>query len=596
MRKNDPYSRASEAAMPRSHRIFSVPSVLPSSIPPSSDHYRKRMKQSVLDLLAFPDASDHNNSREQRGRSFLDRRSFLDKEYKNISSSKERVEKALWMFKRDVLTPYEDDPEAADNLKEEVKKFMEEQVDKGLTQEEANELKIEAIINLVKEKKEIDTFKVLRVFGKTVISYADIVTDVLVLFEFMVKNQTMAIIQGLSLGLSMLVQCLGSLVFGQPIWVGLLGLVGMKPLLEAWRDAVQAKPFPKQKMGNDFMRMFSRVVEIVFEAIPQSLIQSVALLLYPDQRSYLQFFSLLASFLTTGFMVATADRDIDTNKKTRRNESTLYGYARINCYPQIVSSIVCFTCYKAAKMFSLALLIASAHPKYTIGLLAIECFVFFLWRRAYRNWRSYVRGADGRMLSFLMHFGLYFSLLSAPFPVIRLPHLFTPRIYAGVFIYMCFINFAIVFATYRVFDARDVLPESYSWIGLSAVTSLTVVSGAIAFSYVPETHKKALYKHRTLKEHLSTYNWNEKELEFDARNREVKDQDGIRALMVLWISPHYLPKEKLMELYKEKWAGWCADPPYWFDKEFKALVPRELLVGVDKKLWGEEAKLSYTNT
>ena len=161
---------------------------------------------------------------------------------------------------------------------------------------------------------------------------------------------------------------------------------------------------------------------------------------------------------------------------------------------------------------------------------------------------------------------------------------------------MCFINFAIVFATYRVFDARDVLPESYSWIGLSAVTSLTVVSGAIAFSYVPETHKKALYKHRTLKEHLSTYNWNEKELEFDARNREVKDQDGIRALMVLWISPHYLPKEKLMELYKEKWAGWCADPPYWFDKEFKALVPRELLVGVDKKLWGEEAKLSYTNT
>merc|ERR1711981_1002790 len=177
---------------------------------------------SILDLLAFPAPDVHNNnSRERRGRS------FLDKDYKNVSSSEERVEKALWMFRRDVLTPYEDDPEAVDNLKEEVKKFMEEQVQKGLSDEEVNTLKIEAIVKLVDEKKEIDTFKVLRVFGKTAISYADIVTDVLVLLEFMAKNKVMAIIQGISLGFSMFAQCLWSLVMGQPSWMGLLGLVGM---------------------------------------------------------------------------------------------------------------------------------------------------------------------------------------------------------------------------------------------------------------------------------------------------------------------------------------------------------------------------------
>ena len=155
---------------------------------------------------------------------------------------------------------------------------------------------------------------------------------------------------------------------------------------------------------------------------------------------------------------------------------------------------------------------------------------------------------------------------------------------------MCSINFAIVFTTYRVFDAGDVLQESYSWIGLSAVTSLTVISGSIAFSYVPKSHKHTFYKQRTLKEHLATFNWDEKDLEFDAKHREVKDQDGIRALMVLWISPYYLPKEKLIELYRNNWNKWCADPPHWFDEEFKALVPRELLVGVDKKLWGDETK------
>merc|ERR1711981_394514 len=135
----------------------------------------------------------------------------------------------------------------------------------------------------------------------------------------------------------------------------------------------------------------SRMIEVIFEAIPQSLIQTVALLLYPHQRSYVQFISLFASFLTTGFMVATADRDNDTNKILRQLDPMIRGYAKINCYPQIVSSIVCFTCYKAAKMFSLALLIASAPPLYTVGLLALEFSIILLWRMKYNNWRWYSR-------------------------------------------------------------------------------------------------------------------------------------------------------------------------------------------------------------
>ena len=380
--------------MPRINRFASLPSVLPSSLPPSNDNSpkKKRRKQSILDLLAFPAPANYDSGNvERHGKS-------TDGDYKNIPSSKERVENALWMFKKSVLTPYEDDP-VADNLKEEVSKFMAEQVEKGLVEEEMNALKIEVIVHIAKEKKAIDTFKVLRIFGKTVISYADIVTDVLVLLEFMLKNKAMAIIQGISLGLSLLIQCIWSLALGQPLWVGVLGLIGMKPLLEAWRNAVHAKPFPKQRLGNEFMLMLSRMIEVLAEAIPQSLIQTVALLLYPDQRSYLQFVSLLASFLTTGFMVATADRDLDTNQQRRENEPVFYGYAKKNSYVQIVSSVVCFTCYKAAKMLSLALLISSAPPAYSAGLLVLEYFVILLWRKKYGNWRFYPRGTDAVNLS-----------------------------------------------------------------------------------------------------------------------------------------------------------------------------------------------------
>ena len=158
---------------------------------------------------------------------------------------------------------------------------------------------------------------------------------------------------------------------------------------------------------------------------------------------------------------------------------------------------------------------------------------------------------------------------------------------------MCSINFIIVYVAYNVFGARNLVLESQAWLGLSAVTSLLVISGSIAFSYVPKSHKHTFCKQRTLKEHLATFHWDEIFLQYDAKSRRVrdKDRDGIRALMVLWISPYYLPKEKLIELYRNNWNNWCADPPHWFDEEFKSLVPRDLLVGVDKKLWGDKTKL-----
>ena len=55
-------------------------------------------------------------------------------------------------------------------------------------------------------------------------------------------------------------------------------------------------------------------------------------------------------------------------------------------------------------------------------------------------------------------------------------------------------------------------------------------------------------------------------------------------------SIHYLPKEKLIELYKTRWADWVVDPPEWFDADFRAMIPRELLVEVNPMLW-EEAEV-----
>ena len=93
--------------------------------------------------------------------------------------------------------------------------------------------------------------------------YVDMGTDVATMVNYVPLNPSIAIAQGVVLGFSFFVQCLTSVVLGQPFWVGVVGFIGMKPMLEAWRDAMDAKPFPGQKQGNDFMLFLTRFIELV---------------------------------------------------------------------------------------------------------------------------------------------------------------------------------------------------------------------------------------------------------------------------------------------------------------------------------------------
>ena len=69
----------------------------------------------------------------------------------------------------------------------------------------------------------------------------------------------------------------------------LAGLLGLKPALETLRDLLDAKPFPKQILANEQMLLATRVVELVFESSPETLIQAVALLATPTaEQSTLQ--------------------------------------------------------------------------------------------------------------------------------------------------------------------------------------------------------------------------------------------------------------------------------------------------------------------
>ena len=90
-----------------------------------------------------------------------------------------------------------------------------------------------------------------------------------------------------------------------------------------------------------------------------------------------------------------------------------------------------------------------------------------------------------------------------------------------------------------------------------------------------------------MEQHFAAFVWNDKKSTTDHHNREVDSREAIQALMGVKYFLHYLPKEKLIELYKTRWEDWVVDPPEWFDADFRATIPRELLVEVNPMLWEE---------
>ena len=185
------------------------------------------------------------------------------KDYRRLATSEERVAAAHKAYKRDILDKHGTIDSTLDFDRNTIDEFMEGQKTLGLTSDEVHLLYREIAFAQVLEKAAFDPFRILRMFGKMLMGYADLATDLATLKLYATLNPMIAVVQGVVLLFSFLVQCVSSIVLGQPMWVGLMGLIGMKPMVEVWRDATEAKPFPGQKVGNEIMLWLTHGFEMV---------------------------------------------------------------------------------------------------------------------------------------------------------------------------------------------------------------------------------------------------------------------------------------------------------------------------------------------
>jgi hypothetical protein len=315
------------------------------------------------------------------------------------------------------------------------------------------------------------------------------------------------------------------------------------------------------------------------ETIPQALVQVVALLMIDKaEHTSIQYISLAISLITAGAAIAFTDRVLDKDKARRKVDPKLFGYVpsfKDGQYRQLLNMVMFFSTYVGAKMFSLSVLVARGGVAVAGGWLWAEFAALLGLRVFMRNWRVYRRGADGVGIGLLVHFLLYIALLSAPFPLLRNPTFLTSRVYSGGLLYMLLVNFAQVGVAYRCYD-QGTVDETTAWGMLVALTTVCVVAGAGAYRYVPQSHKRTFYEHLTFRRHVETFWWNEARGNVDHKGRELDGIEGARPFLSLWLSSHYLPKERCKAFYAENWARWEVEEPEWFDEEFKAAVPTEL--------------------
>ena len=183
--------------------------------------------------------------------------------YDRLKTAEERVAFGLRKYQREVLEVHGTRESTLSFNEQTISDFMERQKANGLSESDELLLYRRLLFLQIGEKQEYNPYRILSLLFKTMMGYVDIGTDIATMVFYATVNVLIAKVQGGILAFSFVCQCLTSLALGQPWWVGMLGLIGMKPAVEAWRDATGARAFEGQRGGNDKLMWVCRVTEMV---------------------------------------------------------------------------------------------------------------------------------------------------------------------------------------------------------------------------------------------------------------------------------------------------------------------------------------------
>ncbi|GMH83489.1 hypothetical protein TL16_g09612 [Triparma laevis f. inornata] len=238
----------------------------------------------------------------------------------------------------------------------------------------------------------------LRVFSGALLSTFDLITDVYMTIQFYNTDgqQSYGKINSWLIGLTMLMQIIisyaqnsgkSSLLLQDVICI----LTGFKPALDAYRVGSGAEREDHQKFTPLTEMTWCKCIEVVFEAVPSSILQMFALILASEKNTG-AIFSILVSAATIGFSSAMITYDWDTSPTQRNNSSFFYGFvpdkgrARAICF---VSMMSFSSVHVLLQSFSCALLLIM-NKTWFYYYVGADIGLFFLFKIVTRDFFYYL--------------------------------------------------------------------------------------------------------------------------------------------------------------------------------------------------------------
>ena len=235
---------------------------------------------------------------------------------------------------------------------------------------------------------------------------------------------------------------------GQGPRMTVLSLLGLKPIVEGWRQLTGADARPGQVFNNDIMFALTRVMDAAMETIPQSFFQSMVFF-SSRVRQVGQWISLGFGLLNICISVAGANQFLDTLETYRKIEPLYYGYFPGDAFAafQLHVAEMGFVYFYAASKLAAVGMLGAASKLAVVRWLAVECMVLLVVRKcATGSWRWYQNNAmHGFGFSLFAHVCCYACMLASPFTLLRAPFLLSPAIYSGFLAYsLCVANPAMI--------------------------------------------------------------------------------------------------------------------------------------------------------
>ena len=143
-------------------------------------------------------------------------------------------------------------------------------------------------------------------------------------------------------------------------------------------------------------------------------------------------------------------------------------------------------------------------------------------------------------------------MLAAPIPILRMPALLSPSVYAGFIGWTVFCANPCMLVYAYSFEGEPTLDFRTAATVLGVATFISALGMVCTLISMPQEHRASFYKHCTYHMHLRDWNWNQTIMNIDGVLVEC-EPELVRACVGMSYARCYWPDDLVRPFVRENW-------------------------------------------